>query len=122
MGIRSSLRPGLTGEAMTDSERIAELEQAMHAMTGHYWRFQGRLAALELITTLGTLNFAKTQPDPFGFIQSYVGSMTETKKKLSPEMYDQAMAPRLVAETVHAIDDLLADLLQHAGQFKRGTG
>jgi hypothetical protein len=106
----------------TDSERIAELEKYAHQMANHYWRFQGRINAMELVATLATINFAKTQPDPFQFIQDYVESMRQTSSSLLPEVDDPNNADRLVSETKNAVDDFLAQLIQVSGQLKGGPG
>ncbi len=102
----------------TDSERIAALEQFARDMAEHYWRFQGRMNALETITVLGTLNFAKMQPQPFQFIQDYVEAMRQTSKSLVPDVDDPSKADRLIAETRDGIDEFLAQLLQAASQLK----
>jgi len=107
---------------MTPEDRITNLEDAMHQMADHYWRFQGRINALELIAMLATLDFAKSQPNPFEFIQAYVEAMRQTTKGLIPDVDDATKAPRLASETRHAIDDFLQQLISNAGQLKGAPG
>jgi (p)ppGpp synthase/HD superfamily hydrolase len=107
---------------MTETERIAKLEQFARETTDHYWRFQGRLNAHELVLTVGTLNFAKMQREPFKFIQDYVAAMRSTSSNLVPEVDDATKADRLISETKNAIDDFLAELLRSAGQLKGAPG
>lgn len=103
---------------LTDAERLTALETFAHQMSDHYWRFQGRINALELTAMLATLDFAKMQPEPFQFIQQYVAAMRVTSSRLLPDTDDPAKGGRVKSETVNAIDDFLADLLRHAGQLK----
>jgi gamma-glutamyltranspeptidase len=107
---------------MTPEERIANLENTMQQMADHYWRFQGRINALELIATLATLDFAKLQPNPFQYVQEYVEAMRQTTKGLTPDVDDPSKAPRLASETRHAIDDYLQQLVGNAGQLKGAPG
>ena len=107
---------------MSDTDRITKLEQAMTAMTNHYWRFQGRINALETIAVQATLDFSKMQPEPFKFVQAYVAAMRVTSSHLLPDTDDPAKAERVISETKNAIDDFLADLLRHAGQLKGAPG
>jgi hypothetical protein len=109
-------------EQMTPEQRLKNLETAMHQMSDHYWRFQGRINALELIATLATLDFAKTQPNPFQFIQDYIAAMRVTSSKLTPDVDDPTKGDRLRFETKDSIDHFLAELLQHAGQLKGAPG
>jgi hypothetical protein len=107
---------------MTLEERIANLENAMHQMADHYWRFQGRINALELIATLATMDFAKLQPNPFQCIQENVEAMRQVAKGLTPDVDDLSKGPRLASETRHAIDDYLQQLVANAGQLKGAPG
>ncbi|WP_315758912.1 hypothetical protein [Bradyrhizobium sp. SZCCHNRI2007] len=107
---------------MTDAERIANLERFAHDMADRFWRFQGRLNALELTVTSGTLNFAKIQENPFQFVQEYVEAMRQTTKSLLADVDDPGKADRLTSETRDAMDELLAQLLQSSGQLKGAPG
>jgi hypothetical protein len=109
-------------QIMTDADRLAALERNAAEMANHYWRFQGRINALELIATLATLDFAKLQPNPFEYIQAYVEAMRQTTKGLTPDVDDQGKGARLISETRHAIDDHLQQILMHAGQLKGAPG
>jgi hypothetical protein len=103
----------------TETERLSVLEHFARDMSEHYWRFQGRLNALEICMTIGTLNFAKMQVDPFKFVQDYVEALRQTSKQLMPDVQDSTKADRLTAETKDSIDELLAQLLQQAGPLRR---
>jgi hypothetical protein len=85
----------LGNEGSRVAKCLAELEKYSHQMANHYWRFQGRINAMELVATLATINFAKTQPDPFQFVQDYVESMRQTSSSLLPEVDDPNNADRL---------------------------
>jgi DNA repair exonuclease SbcCD ATPase subunit len=105
-------------------KKIRELEEkiaglaALEQFADHYRRFQGRLNALELTVTLGTLNFAKLQADPFEWVQDYVEATRQSSKALFPDVDDSSKSDRLSAETRDGIDELLAQLLQHAAQLR----
>jgi 16S rRNA U1498 N3-methylase RsmE len=103
---------------MNDDERIAALEQFARDVAEHSWRFQGRLNALELAVTIGTLNFAKSQPNPFQWVQDYVEAMRQSSKALVPDIDDPTKRDRLVSETRDGIDELLTLLIQQAGSLK----
>ncbi len=70
---------------------------------------------------LGTLNLAKTQPDPFQWVQDYVEAMRQTSKGLLPDVDDPGKGDRLMKETRDALDELLSQLIQHAGTLKGGS-
>jgi hypothetical protein len=107
---------------MTPEERIANLENAMQQMGDHYWRFQGRINALELIATLAVLDFAKLQQNPFQYVQAYAEAMRQTTKTLIPDVDDQSKANRVVSEMRNAIDDHLHQVIANAGQLKGAPG
>ncbi|WP_179879920.1 hypothetical protein [Bradyrhizobium ottawaense] len=102
---------------MTPEERIAELEKAMHKMADHYWRFQGRLNALELAALVGVHNLAKTQANPFEWVQAYVEAMRQTGRTLIPDVDSQSDGARLLKETKNGIDEFLEQVVAHAGNL-----
>ena len=107
---------------MTTDERLASLEKTMQEAADHNWRTQGRLNALELVATAGTLNFAKLQHNPFQWIQDYIESMRQASKTMVPDVNEQSKGDRLLRETRDAIDEILQQLVQQAGQLKGAPG
>jgi hypothetical protein len=105
-----------------DNVRLTELEAAVRQTAEHYWRFQGRINALELLSMLGVLNLAKTQPNPFQWIQDYVEAMRVTTRTLTPDVDDRSKGDRAVAETKSALEELLEQLIAQAGQLKGAPG
>ena len=105
-----------------DDKRVSELERAMKEMAEHYWRFQGRINALEIVSSLAVFNLAKTQPNPFQWVQDYVEAMRITSRGLIPDVDDQNKGARLKQETRTAIDEFLEQLVRQAGQLKGAPG
>ena len=97
--------------------KIAALEQNAREMADHYWRFQGRLNALEITATLGVMNFAKLQPNPFQWVQDYVEAMRVMSRSLIPDTDDPGKRDRVLSETTNAIDEFLEQLVRNAGQL-----
>lgn len=105
---------------MTPEERI--VEKAMHQMADRYWRFQGRFNALELAALAGVHNLAKTQPNPFEWVQAYVAAMRQTARTLIPDVDNQSDGARLLKETKIGIDEFLEQVVAHAGNLPGAPG
>ena len=85
---------------MDHEQRIKNLENAMQQMFDHYWRFQGRIHALEVLATLAVFDRASLDANPFEWVQNYV-RVVETKQ-----------------ETKIAIDEFLEQLVRMASALK----
>ena len=105
-----------------DDKRLAELEYVMRQMTEHFWRFQGRINALELLATLDVFNMAKMQPNPFQWLQDYVEAMRVTLSSLTPDVGDPAKGERLLVETRTSLEEFLERLVSRAGELKGAPG
>ena len=108
---------------MADNDkRVAELEYVMRQMTEHFWRFQGRINALELLATLDVFNMAKMQPNPFQWLQDYVEAMRVTLRSLKSDVDDPAEGERLLVETQTSLEEFLERLVSRAGELKGAPG
>ena len=105
-----------------DDKKVAELEYVMRQMTEHFWRFQGRINALELLATLDVFNMAKMQPNPFQWLQDYVEAMRVTLRSLTPDDDDPAKGERLLVETRTSLEEFLERLVSRAGELKGAPG
>jgi hypothetical protein len=104
---------------MSDLEkRIQNLENAMTQMADHYWRFQGRINALELFAHQAVFDRANMTDNPFAWVQQYVANMQQTLKGLIPETDDPSKADRLTQEVRRASEDFLEQLLMQARNLK----
>jgi hypothetical protein len=95
---------------MNMETRVAELERATHAMAAHYWRFQGRINAVEMLLTLMLAMEAQErvgQP----FITQFVANARAALDRLMPDVDDPAKADQLRAETRTAAEEFLEQLL-----------
>ena len=106
-----------------EDKRLAELEYVMRQMTDHFWRFQGRINALELVSTLEVFNMAKMQPNPFQWLQDYVEAMRVTLRSIKkPDVDDPAEGERLLVETRTSLEEFLERLVSRAGELKGAPG
>ena len=70
----------------------------------------------------GVLNLAQTQPNPFQWVQQYLGAARQSAATLMPDVMSPEDAARIGLETRAALDDFLADLITRAGQLKGAPG
>jgi hypothetical protein len=87
-----------------------------------FWRLQGRINAIELILLSEVFNLAKTQPNPFQWVQDYLAAMRQTAQTLTPDVMGPEQGERLKRETRAALEEFLEQMVRHAGQLKGAPG
>lgn len=87
-----------------------------------WYRLQGHLNAIEIILLSDIYNFAKTQRDPFQWIQAFIEAIRQTSKTLIPDAMDEEAGAKLKRETRASLDAFLESLVRHAGPLKGESG
>lgn len=96
-----------------------QFKRAYKAMEKACDSLQGRIAAMEFVSTQLLLTLATSQPDPFEFLQQFSKSVQESARNARPEEPDHPTGQQAVDDMLDAIDSYLATLIANAGQLRR---
>ncbi|MBN9452940.1 MAG: hypothetical protein J0I42_13410 [Bosea sp.] len=97
-----------------------QFKQAYLAMEKAFDSLQGRIAAMEFVSTQLLLTLAEAQPEPFEFMQQFTNAVRESSRNAKSEEPGHASGQQAVDDMQDALDVYLAQLIANAGQLRRG--
>jgi hypothetical protein len=97
-----------------------QFKRAYLAMEKAFDSLQGRISAMEFVSTQLLLTLATSQPDPFEFLQQFTKAVQESSRNAQAEEPEHPTGQPAVDEMLDALDTYLASLIANAGQFRRG--